>query len=315
MSTLTTDPFNSSDRFNGKSRKPLVVITGASTGLGLATLKKVAKDGGFRIIATCRSSSMARFAKEGIFEDDNIRLRELDVTDGRQRLSLIQECESTFGGLDILINNAGIALRSVAEDASADERMEILNVNYISPMRLIALAIPGMRNRRSGKIINISSAAGIVGMPTMAAYCASKFALEGGTEALWYEVKPWNIDVSLIIPGFIRSDGFLKTKMTVDSKAASSKDTNSPYSGHYYHMERLIRWTMQHSRATPETIASSILATMKARNPSLRIPVTFDAYLLYWFRRFFPRALYHWLMFKLLPSSGNWGLPLRRPRS
>ncbi|MBL7687115.1 MAG: SDR family NAD(P)-dependent oxidoreductase [Bdellovibrionaceae bacterium] len=267
MSTLTTDPFNSGDCTSRKSRKPLVVITGASTGLGLATLKKVAKDGGFRIIATCRSSSMARFAKEGIFEDDNIRLRELDVTDGRQRLSLIQECESTFGGLDILINNAGIALRSVAEDASADERMEILNVNYISPMRLIALAIPGMRNRRSGKIINISSAAGIVGM------------------------------------------------MTVDSKAASSKDTNSPYSGHYYHMERLIRWTMQHSRATPETIASSILATMKARNPSLRIPVTFDAYLLYWFRRFFPRALYHWLMFKLLPSSGNWGLPLRRPRS
>lgn len=287
--------------------KPLVLLTGASSGLGLALAKLLIKTNEFRLILTARESSLERFAQNEIFESDTIKLRELDVTNSTQRFNLVQECESKYGGVDVLINNAGVSMRSVVEDASTNDRTELLDINYISPMRLIAAVLPGMRRKRSGKIINVSSAAGLVGMPTMACYCGSKFALEGGTESLWYEVHPWNIKVTLVIPGFIKSNSFLNTVLTNSSQRALDSSGLDPYYYHYKNMERLIDWVMKRTWATPESIAVKILKVIKDENPSLRVPVTWDAWALYFCRRFLPRAIYHGTIYKFLPNVKIWG--------
>ncbi|MBK7963845.1 MAG: SDR family NAD(P)-dependent oxidoreductase [Bdellovibrionales bacterium] len=289
------------------TNKPLVLLTGASTGLGLALAKELIEDGNYRLVLTARAKSLKCFSAAGIFESDEIYLRPLDVTSKEERIAVISECEATLGGLDVLINNAGIAMRSVVEDASADDRIGLLEINYIGPMRLAALALPGMRKRRNGRIINISSAAGLIGMPTMACYCGSKFALEGGAESLWYDVKPWNIHVTLIIPGFMRSDSFQNTQTTKWSRAAIASGQKDPYYHHYRNMEKLISWTMKRTLASPESVARKIVRVIKQKNPSLRVPVTADAWFLFLFRRFLPRAIYHWVMFRALPASDRWG--------
>lgn len=288
-------------------KRPLIILTGASAGLGLVLAKMLIEKDCYNLVLTSRKKSLHRFEKENIFESENIHIKALDVTSKEEREKVIFDCEQLYGGLDILINNAGVAMRSVAEDATAEERIEVLEVNYIGPMRLIALALPGMRKRRNGKIINISSAAGLVGMPTMASYCGSKFALEGATESLWYEVKPWNIDVSLIIPGFINSDSFKNTITTEKGLAAIHSRGKSPYYLHYVNMEKLISWTVRNTYATPDSVSLKILKIIECNNPPLRVPVTIDAWFLYLFRRFLPRSIYHWMVYAALPKSNKWG--------
>jgi short-subunit dehydrogenase len=206
------DPIRDSDTTARakEQQRPLVLITGASTGLGLALAKELIQTDKYRLILTARKESLERLYKLGFDKLENVFLRPLDVVVEAERQTLIEECEEKLGGLDILINNAGVIYKCVVEHAADYEKNWQMEVNYIAPMRLTAIALTGMRQRRRGRIINISSAAGLVGMPTMSSYCASKFALEGGTESLWYEVKPWNIDVSLVIPGFIKSESYKK---------------------------------------------------------------------------------------------------------
>src|SRR5690606_2444621 len=132
-------------------------------------------------------------------------------------------------------NNAGLAYRAVVEHVNETERRAQLDVNFRAPMELIRLVLPHMRARRAGRILNISSVGGMMAMPTMGIYSASKFALEGMTEALWYEVRPWNIKVSLVQPGFIRSRSFERTRYT-DLSEPASRQVDDPYFTHYQHM-------------------------------------------------------------------------------
>jgi short-subunit dehydrogenase len=145
----------------------------------------------------------------------------------------------------------------------------------------------------------------MMAMPTMSVYSASKFALEGASEALYYEVRPWNICVSLIEPGFINSDGFEKVRFTMLGDLAH-RIPHSPYSAHYQHMDRFIRGIMKRAWATPESVARTIVRTVDQRRPPLRVPATFDAHLFRALRRFLPQRLYHWILYKSLPSVNTW---------
>jgi short-subunit dehydrogenase len=170
-----------------------VLVTGASTGLGLALARRLLEVTPCRLVLTARESSMKRFAPAGIVEGPRVHLRALDVTSAEQRKRVVEEAADCWGGVDVLVNNAGVMYRSVLEHVSDAERLEQMDVNYQAPMALIRLVLPHMRAQRAGRILNVSSVGGMMAMPTMAIYSASKFALEGATEALYYEVKPWNI--------------------------------------------------------------------------------------------------------------------------
>lgn len=103
-----------------------------------------------------------------------------------------------WGGVDVLVNNAGISYRAVVEHTDHEDRAHQMDVNFRAPMEMIRHVLPDMRRKRRGKIINVSSVGAMMAMPTMAPYSASKFALEGASESLWYEVRPFGIHVSLV---------------------------------------------------------------------------------------------------------------------
>lgn len=291
----------------------MVLITGASTGIGLAVARALLHTN-YRVFLTARESSVARFGAHAISESDRVRIRPLDVTSKEQRESVVAEADRDWGGVDILINNAGLAYRAVVEHVEEHERLAQMDVNFRSPMELIRLVLPGMRAKRSGRIITVSSVGGMMAMPTMAAYSASKFALEGAHEALWYEVRPWDVRVSLVQPGFVHSDGFQKVRYTPASDR-SEHELADPYHEHYVNMGPFIAKVMRSSRATPESVAGIVLRTMQRRRPPLRVPATFDAFGFSLLRRIVPRSTYHWLLYRMLPRVDTWGPSPKRVSS
>lgn len=295
------------------SSPQVVLLTGASTGLGLEISKLLIKNiSNYHLILTARESSLDRFLQLGIYETDRIWLRALDVTNGIQRRELIAETEDKLGGVDILINNAGFSYRAVIEHVTAEDRLEQMEVNFRAPMALIRLTLPSMREKRRGRIINISSVGGMMAMPTMGVYSASKFALEGASESLWYEVRPFGIHVTLIQPGFIHSDSFQRVKYTELSEH-SATEIQDPYHEHYAGMSPFIEKLMKLSFTTSEQVAAVILRNMQKKNPPLRVPATPDALLFSVLRRVLPRSWYHRLLYRFLPNVKNWGKGTKKP--
>lgn len=287
---------------------PLVLITGSSTGIGLALARRLlaarAQGRNYRLVLTAREPSLQRIADLADSADD-VHLRPLDVTNRAQQRAVIADCRA-WGGVDVLVNNAGVAYRSVVEHVQDDERLAQMGVNFQGPMELARLVLPSMRAKRAGRIINISSVGGMMAMPTMAAYSASKFALEGATESLWYEVRPWNVAVTLIEPGFLRSDGFTHTVFTRRSQRSMDRH-DAAYHHHYEHMSAFIEKLMRRSLATPDSVARKIHRVIESRSPPLRVQATFDAHFFSLLRRILPRGLYHELLYRMLPGVRSWG--------
>ncbi len=287
-------------------RKPVVLITGASSGIGLAVLKILShRPDRYRVVATARASSLPKFAEAGFTDSDTIRLRSLDVTRLDECESVMAEIEADWGGVDILINNAGIAFRSVVEHVSEADVQLQFGTNVFGPLHLSRLCLPGMRRKRAGRIINVSSVGGMMAMPTMGLYSASKFALEGFSEALYYEMLPWNIHVSLIQPGFVRSKSFKNIYM--NETARNSVLNSTTYANYYWHMGKFIAKLMNNARATPKSIAKKIVRTMEAPNPPLRIPTSIDARIFTLMTRLVPRRIYHRVLYRQLPGIESWG--------
>lgn len=287
--------------------RKVVLLTGASSGLGLAIAKQLIADDKYFLVLTSRATSSFRFEHQFIVESDKIWLRDLDISNHQQIALVINEVNEKLGGVDILINNAGISERSTVEDSNDSCRQKQLNVNYLGPFELISQSLRTMRRKKRGSIINVSSAGGFMAMPTMSAYSASKFALEAASESLWYEVKPWGINVTLIIPGFINSLGYLNTSESVNSKR-SSTDKQSAYFEHYRGMRDLIARSMLGSSATNESVAFKISQVLMQRKPPLRLHVTFQSLLFYWVRKILPPRIYHFFLYRWLPNIQLWGV-------
>jgi short-subunit dehydrogenase len=282
-----------------------ILITGASVGIGLE-LAKLLKNEPHRLALTARASSMARFAEEGFVPGERLLLLPLDVTVDDDRRAAIRAVEERWGGVDVLVNNAGLSYRAVAEHVSESERLAQLDANFLGPMELIKLVLPHMRAQRYGRVINISSVGGMTAMPTMSIYSASKFALEGASEALWYEMRPFNVRVSIVRPGFINSDGFRKTRFTEQGRRALH-DPSNPYHAHYVNMDELIEGLMTLTFYTPKDVAETILEVIEQRNPPLWVSGTLDAYLFNLLRRLLPAGVYHRLLYAGLPRIWRWG--------
>jgi len=289
------------------STRPVILLTGASSGLGLALARKLLP-GRFRLVLTARQESLPRFGEAGIGEAEFVHLRALNVCAAEERTALVAEATRRWGGVDILINNAGVSYRSVLEHWDAAAWHDIMETDVLGPCDLARLVLPGMRARHQGRIVNVSSVGGMMAMPTMSLYSAAKFALEGATESLWYEVRPWNIHVSLVEPGFINSDSFRNTRFTARSfRGAMAED--DPYHGQYQHLAAFIEKMMERARSTPDCVASRIVALLHRPAPPLRLYATPDAHAFAWLRRLLPRSWYHGLLYRCLPHVRAGNLP------
>jgi NAD(P)-dependent dehydrogenase (short-subunit alcohol dehydrogenase family) len=189
-----------------------VLITGCGSGFGHLLAVRLAR-GGDRVFATVRDAStgqdLAALARE---EELALIVRELDVTDPASVQAAVAEAEAQCDGLDVLVNNAGVSLRGPLETVSDDEVQGVLEVNLLGALRTIRAVVPGMRERGGGVIVNVSSLAGRIGVPYEGTYALSKFALEGMSEALSWELASAGIRLAIIEPGRHETQLFAKMR-------------------------------------------------------------------------------------------------------
>ncbi len=199
----------------------VILITGTNSGFGYLTAKGAAAKG-HTVYAAMRNTSSrnAERAKE-LGGTENINVVEIDVTDAAQVKSAIDGIIAKEGRLDVLVNNAGYYGGGITETFSVEDMENMFDVNVKGPWRTMKAALPQMRSQGEGLIINISSGLGRFSAPFMTVYNSTKFALEGLTEGLHYEVRPLGVDAVIIQPGAFPTEIFSKTAYGADQEIAA----------------------------------------------------------------------------------------------
>ena len=177
-------------------------ITGAARGMGV-DLAKAALDAGHRVVATARDAAKVTAA---LGEHENLLALSLDITDAAASTAAAEAALGRFGSIDVLVNNAGNFYAGYFEEISDEQFRKQMETNFFGPLNVTRAILPVMRKQRSGHVITITSAAGIIGQEFCAAYAASKFALEGWMESLQYDVAPYGIHTTIVEPGFFRTE-------------------------------------------------------------------------------------------------------------
>ncbi len=177
-------------------------ITGAARGMGI-DIAKAALGAGHAVVATARD---AQKVTEVLGEHENLLAVSLDITDPDAAEAATQAAVDRFGRIDVLVNNAGNFYAGFFEEISPEQFRQQMETNFFGPLNLTRAVLPVMRSQRSGHVITFSSTAGLVGQEFVAAYCASKFALEGWMESIRFDVAPYGIDTTIVEPGFFRTE-------------------------------------------------------------------------------------------------------------
>lgn len=183
----------------------VVLITGCSTGIGLTTAVLLAKNK-YKVYGTMRDLSKKDNLKNAKKANAKLEIKQLDVTDETSIKKIVKEIIKKEGRINVLINNAGYGLRGTVETITLEEAKQQFETNVFGVIRVTQEVLPYMRKQKSGHIINISSLAGLRGLPCNDLYCASKFALEGLSESMASTLSLWNIKVTLIEPGPVSTD-------------------------------------------------------------------------------------------------------------
>ncbi|WP_428003705.1 SDR family oxidoreductase [Acidovorax sp.] len=196
-----------------------VLITGASTGFGLSTARLFAQRG-WNVVASMRNPAVGA----ALAELPNVLVVRLDVQDEASIEEAIAAGIARFGHIDALVNNAGFGLFGVFEGFSREKVQQQFDVNVFGVMNVTRAVLPHMRARRAGTVINVSSGAGVFGLPMISLYTASKFALEGFSESLSYELRSQGIAVKIVEPGGVVTTGFGDRSAVEASEAQAPSD-------------------------------------------------------------------------------------------
>jgi NAD(P)-dependent dehydrogenase (short-subunit alcohol dehydrogenase family) len=239
--------------------KSIVLVTGASSGIGRAVAHHL-HERGWRVYGTSRRPAAVSIDGSGV------PLLEMDVTSDGSVERAVAELLTREGRIDAVVNNAGFGIAGAIEDTSIDEARAQFETNFFGTLRVCRAVLPAMRAQRRGCLVNISSIAGVVALPFQGLYSASKFAVEGMSEALRMEVAPFGVRVVLIEPGDFRT-GFTSSRAVV---TAAQRET--PYAP----LQAAALGVAEHdetSGATPETIGPLVERIIEARSPRLRYSV------------------------------------------
>lgn len=272
--------------------KTVAIVTGASSGIGKSTVKQFLKLGYEVYAAARRLEAMQELAAEGAF------LHYLDLTDPASIKELVAKVLSQSGQIDIIVNNAGYGLFGSVEDVPLEEARKQLDVNLFGLAQLIQEALPAMRNRRTGKIINITSVGGKLWTPLGGWYHASKFAVEGLSDALRNELRPFGIAVVVIEPGGVKTewgDIAMDNLLKVSGEGAYAKIAHAVATA----------FKTVDIAVEPEVIANVISKAAGSRQPKARYVAPFSGKAVLFLRWLLPDRLFDRV----------WGLIFKLPRS
>jgi NAD(P)-dependent dehydrogenase (short-subunit alcohol dehydrogenase family) len=239
------------------SDAPVWLITGCSRGFGRELTQAVLMRG-YRAVVTARNrATIEEFA---VRFPDACLAAELDVTNADQRKAVVTSAETRFGGVDVLVNNAGYGYLAAVEEGEDDEVRAMFEANFFGLAALIRAVLPGMRTRRRGHIVNVSSVGGLIGIPGVGYYNATKFALEGLSEALAAEVVPLGIRVTIVEPGPFRTDW-------AGASLRTSKDAIAAYEETAGARRRMIQGYSGKQPGDPVRGAEAIIKAVDAPEP------------------------------------------------
>ena len=263
-------------------QQQIALVTGSSSGIGFETALLLARNGIYTY-ATMRNLSKSEEIL-ACARNDNLQLEtlRLDVTDEGSVSEAIDMIIDKKDRIDILVNNAGYSLLGPLELLHLDEIKEEFETNFFGIIRLIQCVLPIMRKQRYGKIINISSLAGRIGFPLSSAYGSSKFALEGLTESLGYEVQNFGIHVILIEPGVIKTNLVNNMKLGNEIMRLQDRDDNKIIDGDSPYAEiinkRISAFKPRYEKgSSPKIVAEKVLEAAISDNPKARYLVGGDA--------------------------------------
>jgi NAD(P)-dependent dehydrogenase (short-subunit alcohol dehydrogenase family) len=272
---------------------PAVLVTGASRGLGRAIAFRVA-EAGFAVWAGVRTAAAAAELTAAARERSlPLRTVLLDVTDKAGIREACNEIRRVEGRLYGLINNAGITGRAFFEDYPEEYIRRVFDVNLFGPMNVIRGALPLLRANGSGRIVNISSIGGRIGSNSVAPYVASKFGLEGFSESLSLELRPFHVYVSVISPGVVRTQIWDEENRILPE----ARNARSPYYRYFWRMEGAAEKLLASATVTPDDVAKRVLFVLRAARPRLRYVVGRRASLVAFLRKHVPDRLFEELYF------------------
>ena len=251
------------------NKNRVALVTGCSSGIGYETALLLARNG-FDTYATMRnlnkSKEITEIAKK---EDLPLRVLKLDVTDDKSVDDAINHILNEKKSIDVVVNNAGYGLMGSVEESSLDEIKAQFETNLFGSIRVMQKILPIMRKQMAGTIVNISSVAGRIGFPMSSSYVSSKFALEGLSESMAYELEQFGIKIILIEPGAIDTNfAFVTPKRALDTKSS------------YSHLMNKIQTNLFSTLAngtSPKVVANAILNAVTEENPERRYLVGNDA--------------------------------------
>ncbi|KOV67457.1 short-chain dehydrogenase [Streptomyces sp. AS58] len=243
-------------------------ITGASRGFGLEIARQALEQGD-RVVATARKPEQVEEALTGY--GDRLLALALDVTDEAAAAAAVTAAVDAFGGIDVLVNNAGRGVLGAVEETSADAVRAVYDTNVFGLLHVTRAVLPVMRNQKQGHIINLSSIGGFSSVAGFGVYCSTKFAVEGLSEAMRQELAPLGVNVTIIEPGYFRTDFLDATSLDVQERtitdyAATSGAVRDAVPG------------LNHAQpGDPVKGAAAILAIAAAEAPPLRLQLGTDS--------------------------------------
>ena len=253
-------------------KNKVALVTGSSSGMGFATAVMLAR-AGIHTYASMRNLKKSKIITE-LASTENLPLQvvQLDVIDKKSVKEAITKIVTEKERIDVLVNNAGYGLFGSLEDISIEELKAQFETNFFGVIRVTQLVLPIMRKQKSGTIVNVSSVGGRIGLPVLSAYHSTKFALEGLSESMSYELEPFGIRVVIIEPGVIRTN-----IMNSSIIAKKAQDPKSPYFSLIQKVENNFKLMMENESSPPEEVAKAILGVVTSENSQLRYTVGNDA--------------------------------------
>lgn len=273
----------------------VAIVTGASSGIGEACAIALAK-AGFKVVVAARRKSELNALVEKIEQHNGEAIAfATDLCDEQQTSQLITQTMEKYGRIDLLVNNAGFSPAAALEQLSRDQIRQTFEVNLFPALQLISEVTPIMRNQGGGRVINMSSMTSRIYSPLAVAYAGTKGGMESATHCLRLELAPWNIHLSIIIPGFVETPAFDKARVSAEGLR---NDPTNPYLSLMEDMDTFAQSQLKNA-AAPEDVAEAVVLAATSEKPKQNYYVPLSSKIAGYIANILPQHWTDWLIAKL----------------